>query len=88
LEAIAASGSLAAAARGLGLSYMRAWTLVRTMNACFRKPLVASARGGSGRGGALLTPLGRRALRLYRSLEAAALRSGRKTWLRLRRLLR
>ena len=39
LEAIARAGTLAEAAKLLDMSYMRAWKLVRTMNAAFREPL-------------------------------------------------
>jgi hypothetical protein len=42
LEAIERTGTLAEAARSLGISYMRAWHLLQTMNACFREPLVQS----------------------------------------------
>lgn len=72
LEAIQAAGSIAAAGRSMGMSYRRAWLLVDTMNRCFREPLVATERGGAGRGGASLTPLGAEALARYRALEAAA----------------
>ena len=51
LEHIAASGSLAQAARELGMSYRRAWQLLGSLNGSFREPLVASARGGRGGGG-------------------------------------
>ena len=34
------------------------------MNACFREPLVVAARGGKERGGAGVTPSGRKALEL------------------------
>ncbi|MCX6896488.1 MAG: LysR family transcriptional regulator, partial [Verrucomicrobia bacterium] len=33
------TGSLNEAARQLEMSYMRAWSLVKTMNACFREPV-------------------------------------------------
>ena len=69
LEAVRDTGSLRRAASGLGMSYMRAWTLVKTMNAAFREPLVALARGGAGHGGATLTPAGARILALYREME-------------------
>lgn len=72
LEAIQAAGSIAAAGRAMGMSYRRAWLLVDTMNRCFNAPLVATERGGAGRGGAALTPLGVEALARYRALEAAA----------------
>ncbi|MCQ3935291.1 MAG: LysR family transcriptional regulator, partial [Gammaproteobacteria bacterium] len=58
LAAIDAEGSLSAAARSVGMSYRRAWLLVETMNLCFREPLVISARGGRGAGGARLTAEG------------------------------
>src|SRR5688572_12331987 len=64
LDAVARSGSIRAAAEELGMSYMRAWTLIRTMNAAFRSPLVEKERGGSAQGGAQLTPRGRKVLEL------------------------
>ena len=73
LDAIAVSGSISAAAKRMGMSYRRAWLLVDTMNSCFQGPLVASARGGSGGGGARLTPLGQEVLARYRDMEAKAL---------------
>lgn len=69
LAAIAAAGSISAAARHMGLSYRRAWLLVDTMNRCFAEPLVASTTGGSRGGGARLTPLGEQVLDDYRALE-------------------
>lgn len=88
LELIGEHGSIAEAARLLGMSYMRAWNLVRTMNACFRKPLVEAARGGQGRGGARLTPAGMRALELYRSMEEKSRLVMAREAAALRRLLR
>jgi len=76
LEGIRETGSIAAAGRRMGMSYKRAWTLVETLNAAFAEPLVASARGGSGGGGAGLTEAGETALARYRALEAAAAVAG------------
>ena len=87
LEAIARSGSIRAAAEELGMSYMRAWTLVRTMNAAFRSPLVEKERGGSDQGGAQLTERGQTVLELYRSMEKNALRAVAREWQKLRRQL-
>jgi molybdate transport system regulatory protein len=70
LEAIAATGSISESARRLGMSYRRAWLLVDTMNRCFREPVVASATGGSGGGGAQVTAFGRRVLTRFHSLQA------------------
>lgn len=69
LEAIAAEGSIAAAGRVMGMSYKRAWSLVEEMNAAFAAPVVVSARGGAGRGGAEVTAAGRALLAHYRALE-------------------
>ena len=88
LEALARGGSLAQAARELDMSYMRAWSLVRTMNAAFRKPLVVTRRGGQGRGGASLTPTGERVLLLYRRMQARSLQAIGSEVAALKRLLR
>jgi molybdate transport system regulatory protein len=85
LEAIARHGSIRAAAEELRMSYMRAWTLVRTMNAAFRSPLVEKERGGSAQGGAQLTDRGRKVLALYRKMEASAGRAIARHWQTLRR---
>ncbi|CAN0584811.1 unnamed protein product, partial [Laminaria digitata] len=65
-------GSISAAAREMGMSYRRAWTLVETMNTSFREPLVAAATGGKGGGGATVTDFGREALKRYRAMEDKA----------------
>lgn len=72
LEAIAETGSIAAAGRRMGMSYRRAWLLVKTMNACFREPLVDAVKGGPHGGGAQLTRAGRDVLERYRTMERRA----------------
>ncbi len=72
LEAIAETGSIAAAGRKLAMSYKRAWHLVETLNRAFAEPLVQASRGGSGHGGAVLTPLGAEVLEAYRRIERAS----------------
>lgn len=72
LDAVGDTGSISAAARAMGMSYRRAWTLVEAMNRDFREPLVETAAGGSGGGGARITPAGREALRRYRAMEDKA----------------
>ena len=88
LEAIHGSASLTAAARRLGMSYMRAWKLVQTMNACFREPLVTTHRGGKSHGSATLTSSGERALALYRGMEEASREAMAASWRELRILLK
>lgn len=75
LAAIAETGSIAAAARGMRMNYRRAWALVHSMNACFREPLVEASKGGAGRGGARLTATGLAVLDLYRRMERRAVES-------------
>lgn len=84
LQAIAETGTLAEAAKKLGMSYMRAWKLLQTMHACFREPLVHTARGGSGRGSATLTATGRAVLDLYRRMEREAQEAMAPAWAELR----
>lgn len=72
LDAIAASGSISAAARELGMSYRRAWLLVETMNQSFNAPLVITATGGQHGGGAIVTELGCDIVRRYRLMERKA----------------
>ncbi len=72
LEKIRESGSISAAARAIGMSYRRAWWHIETMNRLARKPLVETAVGGKGGGGARLTAEGEEAIRLYRALDGRA----------------
>jgi molybdate transport system regulatory protein len=85
LEAIEETGSISGAAVRLDMSYRRAWVLVATMNAAFRRPVVATSE--RRRAGALLTPAGKRVLRLYRRIEAASIAAARRDVESLRRLL-
>lgn len=75
LAAIARAGSISGAARALGMSYRRAWTLVATMNQCFALPLVETTAWR--RGGARLTAEGEIILRLYRDLGSRSLAATR-----------
>ena len=88
LEGIAATGSIAAAGRRMGMSYKRAWMLVEQMNAMFAAPLVESSRGGASGGGARLTEGGEAVLELYRAMEAKARDAGAQEIAGLRALLR
>jgi molybdate transport system regulatory protein len=88
LEEIERSGSISAAGRALGMSYRRTWMLVEDLNAVIGAPVVATAAGGPGGGGAVLTEAGRSLIACYRAIEAdsnriaqahlAALRRGEK----------
>jgi molybdate transport system regulatory protein len=88
LEYIAATGSIRTAAQEIGMSYPRAWSLVREMNALFTGPLVTRTRGGGTGGGAELTPLGKKVLELYERMEQACAAATATDWKTLRSLLR
>jgi len=85
LDAVARTGSIRAAAESLDMSYMRAWNLIRTMNAAFRSPLVEKVRGGAEQGGARLTERGERVLSLYRRMEAKAEKAIEPLWEKMRK---
>lgn len=87
LEQIALTGSISEAAKRLQMSYMRAWTLVQTMNRCFSEPVVLMNRGGSSHGGAQLSASGTRILELYRSMETQSREAIRQPWAELQSFL-
>ena len=64
LEAIQAKGSIAAAARHLGMSYRRAWLLVQQINHALQQPAIVTQHGRT-----VVTPLGGRVINLYHSIE-------------------
>tara|TARA_B100001939_G_C16716588_1_gene519398 strand:- start:147 stop:530 length:384 start_codon:yes stop_codon:yes gene_type:complete len=76
LELIRETGSISAAGRAMSMSYKRAWSLVEEMNAAFRDPLVASARGGAQGGGAHLTEAGEAVLAHFRKLQDITAEAG------------
>jgi len=88
LELIAETGSLRAAARRMGVSYMRAWNLVKYTNRCFSRPLVEATRGGRRGGGARLTETGRQIVAAYREMERKSQRAINKGWAQFKRLLK
>lgn len=58
LESIRDSGSISAAARGMGMPYRRAWALLDSIKRAFKEPVVEAVAGGARGGGAVLTPFG------------------------------
>ena len=88
LRLIGETGSIREAAERMGMSYMRAWKLIKTINACFKEPIVEAVRGGRTHGGAVLTTTGRRALGLYQGMETEFLAGSKASWSELKSLLR
>lgn len=71
LRAVGETRSIAAAARSLGLPYKRAWLLIDSLNEGFGQPVVETATGGKGGGGASLTTLGQQFIERYDALETS-----------------
>jgi molybdate transport system regulatory protein len=69
LSRIQETHSIAQAARDMGMSYMKAWKLIQSMNRCFKEPAVEVQRGGRGGGQARLSATGASALALYRRMD-------------------
>ena len=88
LVLIGETGSIREAAERMGMSYMRAWKLIKTMNACFKQPLVEAVRGGRAHGGAALTDTGRKALELYQRMETDCIEATKSRWKELKLLMR
>ncbi len=70
MELIVETGSISEAAKRMGMSYKRAWSLVQALNDGFGAPLIETARGGKEQG-ASLTDRGREVLERYRGMQAA-----------------
>lgn len=70
LERIDELGSIAAAARSMGLGYRNAWLWVEAANRLAPSPLVEKVSGGVGGGRARLTEEGRRVVAYYKDLRA------------------
>ena len=88
LALVGETGSIREAAERMGMSYMRAWKLIKMMNGCFKQPLVEAARGGRTHGGATLTDTGQKALALYQRMEQECLSATGASWKELQLLLR
>ena len=75
LEALPETGSLAAAAQRMGLSYRRAWGKVRDLEHNLHTTLVDSAAGGPGGGGSRLTPEGLEFVQRYNKFASLSRRA-------------
>ena len=68
LEAVAAHGSITAAAKALGYSYKAVWDGLNAVNNLLPRPALLAQSGGRGGGGAVLTEEGRRLIEAFRRL--------------------
>lgn len=74
LERIGEKGSIRKAAAGMGMSYRKAWLLIQGLHQTFGGAVVDTETGGASGGGAKLTDLGHRLIRIYRTIETRALK--------------
>ncbi len=69
LESIAATGSISGAARQMNVPYRLAWQRIREMEERLDMALVIAHTGGSGGGGASLTPDAEELIRRFREFQ-------------------
>src|ERR1700753_1320238 len=69
LESIRACGSISAAGRAMGMSYVRAGSFVDEINGLCNRDVVERHIGGKNGGGAILTPFGASLVARYRKIE-------------------
>lgn len=70
LELISEEGSIAKAAKKMGMSYKKAWDIIDELNTRGKKPFVVSHKGGESGGGAELTETGKKVVARYRALTS------------------
>lgn len=70
LETIAATGSISAAAKQLAIPYRRAWEKVQEIERGLGAPVLVTAVGGAGGGGAQLTPVAQHAIAQFHNFTA------------------
>lgn len=68
LQHVNDTGSIAKAAKAMGMSYKKAWAMVTDLNEKGHKPYVVPRKGGQKGGGAELTPSAKKMLAAYAKL--------------------
>lgn len=69
LERIGETGSIAQAAKDMGLSYKKAWAMVDALNTLGNGPYVVTQKGGTKGGGTILTETARNVMQAYKRLN-------------------
>ena len=69
LKAIDAEGSLSKAAKSIGMSYKKAWTLIDAVNKSAKGAVVTKTVGGQHGGGTVLTPYGMKLIAAFEKIN-------------------
>ncbi len=72
LKLVSETGSISAAARKMNMSYRKAWLLLNEMNLMFGTPVIETAAGGSGGGGAKVTEHGKKVIAVFLEIKIEA----------------
>ena len=69
LKAIDQSGSLSKAAKSMGMSYKKAWSLIDAVNTRAPEPVCNTQIGGKSGGGTALTEYGKQLIKTYEAIN-------------------
>lgn len=69
LKSIQETGSLSKAAKDQKMSYKKAWTMIDSVNKSAKEPIVQTAIGGQGGGGATITPYGLELIKAFEKMN-------------------
>ena len=78
LETILEKGSITVAAKELGMSYRKAWNLVKEINEASITKIINTATGGKGTGGATISKNGLAFIKSFRKIEKIVLLASKK----------
>jgi len=78
LETILEKGSITAAATELGMSYRKAWNLIREINEASITKIINTSTGGKGTGGATISKNGLAFIKSFRKIEKIVLLEAKK----------
>ena len=69
LEKIDDTGSITKAARQMGMSYTKAWAIIKRLNAHAAHPLIETQSGGDKGGGSFISPEAKQLIAYHRVLR-------------------
>jgi molybdate transport system regulatory protein len=69
LKAVDATGSLSKAAKSIGMSYKKAWTLIDAVNKSAKEAVVVTSIGGQNGGGTIITPYGKNLIGAFEKIN-------------------